>query len=76
MRNLLETSSVAQSLDGVPSDGEPAFPHVFNLAMPEASGKFSGHSISIVSISGGVNSPIRARARSVRGAAESHATFG
>jgi hypothetical protein len=26
MRNLLEASSVAQSLDGWPSDGEPAFP--------------------------------------------------
>ena len=76
MRNLLETSSVAQSLDGGPSDGEPAFPRVLNLAMPEASGKFSGHSISIVSISGGVNAPIRVRARSVREAAESHATFG
>ena len=44
MRNLLETSSVAQSLDGVPSDGEPAFPRIINLAMPEASGKFSDHS--------------------------------
>jgi hypothetical protein len=44
MRNLLETSSVAQSLDGVPSDGEPAFPRVINLAMPEASGKFCDHS--------------------------------
>jgi hypothetical protein len=26
MRKLLERSSVAQSLDGLPSDGEPAFP--------------------------------------------------
>ena len=32
MRNLLETSSVAQSLDGVPSDGEPAFPRKSTLA--------------------------------------------
>src|SRR6266478_6454696 len=44
MRNLLETSSVAQSLDGGPSDGESAFPRIVNLAIPEASGKFSGHS--------------------------------
>jgi hypothetical protein len=62
MRNLLETSSVAQSLDGVPSDGEPAFPRIINLAMPEASGKFSVHSNFPVSISVGANSPIRARA--------------
>ncbi len=41
MRNLLETSSVAQSLDGVPSNGEPAFPRIVNLTAPEASGKFS-----------------------------------
>jgi hypothetical protein len=27
MRNLLESSSVAQSLDDEPSDGEPAYPH-------------------------------------------------
>src|SRR6266511_580964 len=26
MRNLLDKSSAAQSLDGLPSDGEPAFP--------------------------------------------------
>jgi hypothetical protein len=32
MRNLLETSSVAQSLDGVPSDGEPAFPRYHQLS--------------------------------------------
>ena len=41
MRNLLKTSSVAQSLDGVPSNGEPAFPRIVNLTAPEASGKFS-----------------------------------
>src|SRR2546430_12748015 len=76
MRNLLETSSVALSLDGGPSDGESAFPRIVNLAIPEASGKFSGHSFCIISISGGVSSPIRARARSVREAAESRATFG
>lgn len=69
MRNLLETSSVAQSLDDVPSDGEPAFPRIINLAMPEASGKFSDRSNFAVSISGGANSPIRARARSDREAA-------
>jgi hypothetical protein len=42
MRNLLEESSVAQRLDGEPSDGEPAFPHVqisegAPLAQPPAS---------------------------------------
>ena len=45
MRNLLETSSVAQSLDGVPSDGEPAFPRIINLAAREVLGKFSDYSI-------------------------------
>ena len=63
MRNLLETSSVAQSLDGEPSDGEPAFPRIVNLAMPEASRKFSDRSNSAVSISDGANSPIPARAQ-------------
>ena len=76
MRNLLETSSVAQSLDGIPSDGEPAFPRIINLAMPAASGKFFDHSNFAVSISGDANSPTRARAEWVREAAESHATFG
>src|SRR6187402_2022960 len=33
MRNLLETASVAQILDGAPSDGEPAFPPVLNLSV-------------------------------------------
>jgi hypothetical protein len=31
MRNRLEESSVAQSLDGEPSDGEPAFPRVQSI---------------------------------------------
>src|SRR5947208_13781911 len=46
-RNLLESPCVAQHLDGMPSDGEPAFPRTVNLAMPEGSGKFSDHSIFI-----------------------------
>ena len=62
MRNLLETSSVAQSLDGAPSDGEPAFPRIVNSAMPEAFGEFSDLSSSAVNISHGANSPIPARA--------------
>jgi len=32
MRNLLDTSSVAQPLDGKPSDGETAFPHGVTLS--------------------------------------------
>jgi hypothetical protein len=43
MRNRLETSSVAQSLDGAPSAGEPAFPRIINLALPDAPGKLSDH---------------------------------
>jgi hypothetical protein len=31
MRNLLDKSSVAQCLDGEPSDGEPAFPRCRKL---------------------------------------------
>jgi hypothetical protein len=31
MRNLLDTSSAAQSLDGEPSGGEPAFPRAVKL---------------------------------------------
>jgi hypothetical protein len=45
MRNLLETSSVAQRLDGMPSDGEPAFPRTVNLAALKALGKFFDHSV-------------------------------
>jgi hypothetical protein len=47
MRKLLETSSVAQCLDGVPSGGEPAFPRTVNLAMPEGSGKLFDHLSSV-----------------------------
>ncbi len=36
MRNLLETSSVAQRLDGEPSDGEPAFPRRSINLVPQA----------------------------------------
>lgn len=35
MRNHLGKSSVAQSLDGCPSDGEPAFPRAWNVAKHE-----------------------------------------
>jgi len=47
MRNHLEISSVAQSLDGVPSDGEPAFPRIINLTMPGASGNLSGTTLVV-----------------------------
>ena len=40
MRNPLDTSSIAQSLDGEPSGGEPACPRIISVAMPDASGKF------------------------------------
>jgi hypothetical protein len=40
MRNLLEMPSVAQSLDGDPSGGESACPHIVKVATPAGSGKF------------------------------------
>ncbi len=46
MRNLLETSSVAQSLDVVPSDGEPAFPRKSTLA-----DRFSAHKMLLCVLS-------------------------
>jgi hypothetical protein len=61
MRNLLEASSVAQSLDGAPSNGEPAFPRIINLTAPETSGKFSDCSVFTVSTSDDANLPTRAR---------------
>jgi hypothetical protein len=64
MRNLLETSSIAQRLDGVPSDGEPAFPRIVNLAAPETLGKLPDRSIFTVSMSADANSPTRVRAAS------------
>jgi hypothetical protein len=39
MRNLLEKSSVAQSLDGEPSGGEPAYPRVFANLVPLVAGR-------------------------------------
>ena len=73
MRKLLEISSVAQCLDGVPSGGEPAFPRTFNLAMPQGSGKLFDHWSSAVRAAGTVS--IRSRHRQDVGSARSNAAI-